>query len=547
MRLSILLAIVLPTLGHCQLYENFEEAYFGTPPIWQGDTLKFEIRAGALHSNSDIPYDQFSLFTDFAALDSFECRSKLQLDLRTSSANYVVLSLDSLALQFGNSKDAITLIYGNEPEIRLGPESVTEFSSWDIRIAKQKNTLYIKLKSEELEIEHRVSMATFRPTRFGIEITQSTSSFFSKHYFDELYIGPILADTLAPSITELTRSDSSTVLVQWSEELSGIDQLLVDGNVAPFRIALDSLFIGQAPAWAEGEHHLRLLGVQDTAGNDSDTSFHFYYHHPHAATKGELVINEILFDPYPDEFDFIELYNLSSSSVDLDELALARWKDGKITELQAIKTSDGFLKAGNFLLLSVQPSRVCNIYPCPQEMDSLRMDLPSMNNDEGTLLLLSNSVIIDSLHYEASYHSSLLFDTEGVSLEKIDPSAGNTLTNWTSAAASVNYASPAQKNSNYPAPDLDHSITLVKQVITPNGDGIDDLLFLRLNGLPVGSVVTTYLFNKTGHLLSIPYNHLSVAQMDLLKIEPLDRDGKLLIPGTYILLFPKLRSSGPRC
>jgi hypothetical protein len=77
-------------------------------------------------------------------------------------------------------------------------------------------------------------------------------------------------------------------------------------------------------------------------------------------------------------------------------------------------------------------------------------NLPALPNDEASLELYVDNVLLDSVFYSDTFHSKLLNDTRGVSLERLDMfSAAVSSNNWASAAASSRYATPGLPNSQY--------------------------------------------------------------------------------------------------
>jgi hypothetical protein len=55
---------------------------------------------------------------------------------------------------------------------------------------------------------------------FGIKITQSTASFFQKHFLDDVYVGPIILDETPPSIVSATVIDANNIDLLFSENVT---------------------------------------------------------------------------------------------------------------------------------------------------------------------------------------------------------------------------------------------------------------------------------------------------------------------------------------
>ncbi len=77
--------------------------------------------------------------------------------------------------------------------------------------------------------------------------------------------------------------------------------------------------------------------------------------------------------------------------------------------------------------------------------------LPSFPDDKGFVLLLNQQGdIADEVNYSADWHFKLIDNTEGVSLERIDPDGpSQNALNWHSAASTAGYGTPGYKNSQF--------------------------------------------------------------------------------------------------
>ena len=94
------------------------------------------------------------------------------------------------------------------------------------------------------------------------------------------------------------------------------------------------------------------------------------------------------------------------------------------------------------------------------------------------MLMNQNGEVLDELKYQSNWHFQLLENVEGVSLERINP---NTTTqnpsNWHSASATVGYASPGNRNSQYfQGEQTAGNISISPKMISPDNDGKDDFL-----------------------------------------------------------------------
>jgi hypothetical protein len=102
-------------------------------------------------------------------------------------------------------------------------------------------------------------------------------------------------------------------------------------------------------------------------------------------------------------------------------------------------------------------SRLATSFPLAPPETTLRLQRSTLSLTQAgkaVLLLAGNGSVIDSVRYSPSWHHPARTETQGLSLEKIDPTLASHLTfNWTSTAAPPG-GTPGLPNSvlRYPSP-----------------------------------------------------------------------------------------------
>jgi hypothetical protein len=258
-------------------------------------------------------------------------------------------------------------------------------------------------------------------------------------------------------------------------------------------------------------YRLDINGIKQCRTNTKDT-ISIRTGIPKEPITGDLVINEILFNPPSDGADFVEIRNNSRSVINAKGLYLTSRNDQGIignpymisnehfnifpTETIAITTDTGFVlrqwKKSNSLQL----------------METSAM--PSMPDDKGNIILLNaKGTIIDEFKYTDDMHFPLLRDVSGVSLERIDPFMKTSSNhNWHSASANSGYGTPGYENSQYRKGDsATTNMTITPDVVSPNNDGYNDLLQIRYKTEKKGSMLNVYLFSEGGQLLLKPVDN----------------------------------------
>lgn len=255
----------------------------------------------------------------------------------------------------------------------------------------------------------------------------------------------------------------------------------------------------------------------------------------------DLRINEILADPVGDDPDYVELYNAGSEAIDLKGLKLCNLHaDGSLNEQVPISTDGYLLMPGAYVVLTEAHHRLSVLYGYDDERKVQVMNsLPSFPNALGSVVVIDSfGNVLDSFRYSDKYHSQILINTEGVSLERINSyirtDQGN---NWTSASASANFGTPGRINSQSregKLPETRHW-ELVSPTFSPDGDGFEDLALLVYSGLEAGSIVAIHVYSLAGQLVYEWANNLPCGSSGTLKWEGYDARGESLPDGPYVL------------
>jgi hypothetical protein len=238
-----------------------------------------------------------------------------------------------------------------------------------------------------------------------------------------------------------------------------------------------------------------LTSLRDCTGNFIQEEFNeLPFALPEPAEIGDVRINEILFNPWPGGVDFVEILNFSEKFINLKNWSLANLEGGTPINKRLITSSDLIISPGNILLFTSDKGLVSNQYPNSAVENFFEMVLPSMNDDEGSIALVTETgLVIDAFSYIDEFHTELLKEKEGVSLERIAVSESTqNSNNWKSANASIGFATPGYFNSNLrPEETIDeNSVQIEPEIFSPNVPGQD---FAQIN----------YRFDQSGYAANI--------------------------------------------
>lgn len=256
-----------------------------------------------------------------------------------------------------------------------------------------------------------------------------------------------------------------------------------------------------------------------------------------------LVINEILYDPIGDEPDYIELMNTGPEAIDLKGMQLASYDAAGTVKGQVEIAKDGYvLLPGHYALITASDHFLGRRFSHYSQANTLIVaQLPSFpNSGMGVQVFDSLGQVVDSFFYDPKMHSSLLDNTEGISLERIDPTLrGNQEGNWISAAAPSNFGTPGWENSQLrrpPMPGKEHW-NLVSPSFSPDGDGFEDQAILRYEGIAPGSIAHIGVYALNGLLVAEWANNLPIGTAGQLWWEGNDYFGMPLSDGPYLVLI----------
>ena len=289
-------------------------------------------------------------------------------------------------------------------------------------------------------------------------------------------------------------------------------------------------------------YNLNLQNVADCWLNSSDYLGQFIL--PENPAVGDLVINEILQNPLNSGSDWIELYNNSSKVINLKDWQFANFDNDTIDNFKTI--SDNYLLLPNdYVVVGKDSTFVKENYPFSVTGKFLYSELPSYNNDSGTVYLIYNSEIIDKVSYLDSWHFKLLDNTDGVSLERIDPNgASSSGFNWHSAAENVKFATPGRINSQYLPAVSNGTLSLTSEVVSPDNDGFEDVLQANYELTENGLLGKATIYDDRGRVIR-----------ELFKSELLGSKGSFSWDGTtdtqvktsigvYVLVFEAFSTNG---
>lgn len=165
----------------------------------------------------------------------------------------------------------------------------------------------------------------------------------------------------------------------------------------------------------------------------------------------DIVINEILFNPFAGSSEYIELLNRSEKELDLSALGIAtRKSDGTLNKVYLLADRSEVIRPGEYCLLTKDQESVCAVYGCQGQIFCRELaSMPVLANSSGCVVLLDRrNQVIDEVYYNEKMHVAGISNRKGVALERINSEgASNDFNNWSSASSDCGYGTPGYRNS----------------------------------------------------------------------------------------------------
>jgi hypothetical protein len=255
---------------------------------------------------------------------------------------------------------------------------------------------------------------------------------------------PIQGDTISISakIKNLGNNDANFSLQLFEDtNLDSIPDLLVASLQNLFVISDDSAVFGLSFS-IENIQTKRAFFVRAVFNPDQDTTNNELYNTIEPGLPAQsLVINEIMYTPVGGEPEWIELFNKTNLTINLNGWTV---NDVFTTPVTATIDEDVFIQPNSYLILSRSISILDYHRIIPSEVFVL--SLPTLNNDiDGVVLKDNRGLQMDSVLYSNQWGG-----TNGYSLERFSVNANSNLpSNW-GTSIDIEQSTPGRINSLTP-------------------------------------------------------------------------------------------------
>jgi hypothetical protein len=258
------------------------------------------------------------------------------------------------------------------------------------------------------------------------------------------------------------------------------------------------------------------------------------------ADESDIIINEILFNPKADGYDYFELYNKSKRIIDLQHLHAANKNaTGSLNNLTKLSDISYLIFPEQFVVFTSNKRWLRQAFVVKEDNNVLELpSLPSLPDDNGTLVIVNmQGKIIEELRYDSKWHFALIENKEGISLERIDYSMpAQHKDNWTSAASTAGYGTPGYQNSQFKADiQMQGTITAETEIFSPDNDGFNDFVTISYQMTAPAFVANVTIFDASGRPVRYLVKNSTLGLQGSFRWDGLDDNFQRLPVGIYIV------------
>lgn len=506
---------------------EFVELYNRTNKLINLNGFKFSDRTSVTTiNNAIIPAFGYLIVCGPSALDSLNVYGKA----------IAVSSFPSL----NNSDDLLTLRKPNGEIIH----QVEYFDTWFDNIEKEKGGWSLEMIDPNNPCGEANNWKASADNKGGTPGAQN--SVFGNN-----------PDTDAPKLVSVFAIDTSTVEVNFNEVADSLSLLNANYEINN-AIVIDTII------WQNSKqvilkltnnlqpnvfYTLTINGCSDCVGNMSNNLIADFIL-PAEAIKGDIIINEVLFNPKTGGSDFVEVYNNSSKYINLKNWKLANFDFEEDTLGSVVNISDKnyVIQPQQYLVLTKDVTNIQANYPRSLGKNFIVMSsTPSYNDSEGNVILISSrDSIMERLDYFDAWHFPLLDDKNGVSLERLDFNrAVNEAANWHSASKTEGYATPGYLNSQFILSEFEENNVLIEpKIFSPDNDGYNDLVNISYQFANNGNIGNITIFDSNGTIVRYLVKNELLGFQGIYTWNGINENQQRLPSGIYVVLFETFDTSG---
>ena len=363
-------------------------------------------------------------------------------------------------------------------------------------------------------------------------------------------------DIVGPALTQAYATSDSSLIISFNEMLDSDMMSYASYTIEPAVLVTSAQLLDNknvrlnlaTKLTFQVNYSITVTAIYDCIGNpigsDNTTTFAL----PEQGLDKDIIINEVLFNPFAGSDDFVEIYNNSSKYINLQDWSLGNLENDSIDNYKTITGHSKLISPGEFVLLTKNIEAVANDYLNAVKTTFLKMEhLPTYPNDEGDVYLINNlNQVVDEFHYNEKLHFELLDNNEGVSLERIDyDRPSNDITNWHSAAEAIGFATPGFENSQHLKAIKDKGEVVVwPKTFSPDNDGVDDVVTISYDFSTEGNVANVIIYDAKGRLVKRLIQNELLGRVGVFSWDGINDANEIGLIGIYVIFVEVFNVNG---
>jgi hypothetical protein len=437
-------------------------------------------------------------------------------------SNYIEVSLPS----YNNSADAVVI----KSNADLTLDSLSFDLSWYAYPDKEDGGWSIERKRLSTECSDSYNWAASENVNGGTPGVQN-SIFTSEN------------DTSAPFVTNYYVVGDTAVIVEFDESVTL--QADFGWTISPSLNITSTNLISDFQAEIITEtmatgiiYKATLSGAQNCFGT-ALTEFTFEFGLPDSVVAGDVVINELMFNPLSGGSDYIEIVNISDKVLSLKNWKLASIDDDTIANIKTIIDEQILFLPGQYILVTEDSTDIANDFSIYGIGTFIETDIPTYTNDSATVILIdNNNLVLDRVHYDEDYHFELLSTNKGKALERISFTAdSDSPDNWHTASELVEWGTPGYENSQFIDANAVGDITITTPIFSPDNDGYQDVMILSYQFTNPDNVMDVQVYDSEGRLIRELKDNFYPGTNGILNWDGINDEGTKAQSGAYVLLI----------
>ena len=187
-------------------------------------------------------------------------------------------------------------------------------------------------------------------------------------------------DLKSPIITNINLVNNQSLQVHFNETMrfDGNINLKLEPHLSINELLYDTLFLNNLSIHFDEKLavneliELTEIQITDIAGNPISWQTPLFFGMADTLEANDIVINEVLFNPYPGGEDFVELYNKTDKIINLSDIYLAKYSDQGIDKLYNTTNDNAILVKGSkavidpFCVLGMSSSTASTAFSFPR-------------------------------------------------------------------------------------------------------------------------------------------------------------------------------------